>query len=381
MGRRSFAGGAVPTTSTQQFSAAASLLSVVSLQGWPDFSAGPFAVILDKDTPNEEKVLAVSYSGTDITVSIRGYDGTTARDHSVGAKVEHCHTATDANEANEHVNATTGIHGLISGASIVGTTGAQTVTDKALDFGPGNNVATNIPRLASPEIDSALTDISSDLATEVSARIADVNTEESARIAGDDARYTKTQTDALLVAEQPTGAVTAFAGSVAPSGWILCDGRAVSKDTYPALFSVIGTTYGGTGLPNFNVPDLRGRDILGGGTKPLASTGGADTHVVGATNLPPHAHTVSHDHPNPTTSSDTHNHNLSTYTGSTGSTSGRAQEVTTGTQSTVATASDAHTHTVDIPAFVGDSGNGPGTSVPLDTLDPYLVLNYIIRAR
>jgi microcystin-dependent protein len=384
MGRRDYAGGAAPTTLTGPVTSVALVVPCVALTGWPDGVQGPFAVVLGRGTPKEEKILCDQIlNGVELSVTQRGYDGTSAQDHSAGTTAEHVFTAIDADEANAHVNATQA-HGVPVGSAIVGTGMAQTLSQKTLDFSPtgGKNVATNLPRSSSPEIDAALAVNASAIAQETADRIADVNAEEGARIAGDDARYTKAQVDSLLVAEQPTGAVTAFAGSAAPAGWILCDGRSVSKDTYPALFAVIGTTFGGDGLPNFQVPDLRGRDIIGGGAaKPLAGTGGADTHVIGATNLPPHVHTINHDHPNPTTSSDTHSHNLSTYTGSTGSTAGRAQEVSGGTSSTVTTASDSHTHTVDIPALTGDSGNGPGTSVPLETLDPYLVLNYIIRAR
>ena len=54
------------------------------------------------------------------------------------------------------------------------------------------------------------------------------------------------------------GMVVPFAGATAPAGWLLCDGSAVSRETYTALFSVIGTAYGaGDGSTTFNVPDLR----------------------------------------------------------------------------------------------------------------------------
>lgn len=63
------------------------------------------------------------------------------------------------------------------------------------------------------------------------------------------------------------GEIKAYGGSTIPAGWLLCDGQAVSRTTYPELFSVIGTTYGsGDGSTTFNVPDLRGRVITGVGT-------------------------------------------------------------------------------------------------------------------
>lgn len=68
----------------------------------------------------------------------------------------------------------------------------------------------------------------------------------------------------------PSGILVPYAGSSAPSGWLLCDGSAVSRTTYAALFAAISTTYGvGDGSTTFNVPDLRGRipagqDNMGG---------------------------------------------------------------------------------------------------------------------
>lgn len=62
----------------------------------------------------------------------------------------------------------------------------------------------------------------------------------------------------------PTGAVIAFVGVSAPSGWLLCQGQAVSRTTFSILFTLIGTTYGtGDGSTTFNVPDLRGSFVRG----------------------------------------------------------------------------------------------------------------------
>lgn len=62
----------------------------------------------------------------------------------------------------------------------------------------------------------------------------------------------------------PSGAVQAFAMSTAPSGWLKCNGQTVSRTTYAALFTAIGTTYGaGDGSTTFTLPDLRGEFIRG----------------------------------------------------------------------------------------------------------------------
>ncbi len=64
----------------------------------------------------------------------------------------------------------------------------------------------------------------------------------------------------------PTGGMMSFAGSTSPTGWLICDGQAVSRTQYAALFGVIGTTYGnGDGTATFTLPDLRRRVPVGAG--------------------------------------------------------------------------------------------------------------------
>jgi hypothetical protein len=73
----------------------------------------------------------------------------------------------------------------------------------------------------------------------------------------------------------PPGSLISFTGVAAPSGWLLCDGSAVSRTTYGGLFAVLGTTYGaGDGFSTFNLPDLRGRVPVGLGAS-------ADVNVLG----------------------------------------------------------------------------------------------------
>ncbi|HRF69837.1 MAG TPA: tail fiber protein [Candidatus Pelethenecus sp.] len=71
----------------------------------------------------------------------------------------------------------------------------------------------------------------------------------------------------------PIGLVSPYVGSAAPSGWLLCDGSAVSRTTYADLFAVISTTYGtGDGSTTFNLPDLRSRLPVGAGTGAKVAT-------------------------------------------------------------------------------------------------------------
>jgi microcystin-dependent protein len=101
----------------------------------------------------------------------------------------------------------------------------------------------------------------------------------------------------LLSAGVPTGSVNAFAGAAAPAGWLICNGAAVSRTTYVALFSVLASTYGaGDGSTTFNLPDMRGRAPIGAGTgsglsaRTLAAKMGEENHVLSVAELASHSH-------------------------------------------------------------------------------------------
>ena len=65
-------------------------------------------------------------------------------------------------------------------------------------------------------------------------------------------------TNQSVIPQLPAGAMIDFAGTSAPAGWLMCDGKSLPTATYPALFAAIGYSFGGSGA-NFNVPDYRGR--------------------------------------------------------------------------------------------------------------------------
>lgn len=121
---------------------------------------------------------------------------------------------------------------------------------------------------------------------------------------------------ALLELEiTPTGSLMMFAGSSAPSGWLLCNGAEVPRTgIYADLFAVVGTTYGvGNGSTTFNVPDLRNRAPVGSGSSyTLGQEFGltTDSFTIGSGNLPPHTHTLN-DH---THSLNGHTHSLNNHT-------------------------------------------------------------------
>ena len=94
------------------------------------------------------------------------------------------------------------------------------------------------------------------------------------------------------------GEIFLFGGGFAPAGSALCQGQLISISAFPALFAILGTTYGGDGMTNFGLPDLRGRAPIGSGTGPgltskaLGSDGGAETQTLDTTQLPSHSHTL-----------------------------------------------------------------------------------------
>jgi len=164
----------------------------------------------------------------------------------------------------------------------------------------------------------------------------------------------------------PTGTVSAFAGSAAPTGYLLCDGTAVNRTTYATLFGVISTTYGiGDGSTTFNLPDLRGRVVAGLGESLLGVTAdslGDDngliastkTHTLLEAEMPSHQHKT-----DGTDSGDRH----AVRKGS--------DAIIDGT-STTSSADDAYYKTGSV---TGTAGSGQAHN----NVQPTIILNYIIK--
>ena len=200
------------------------------------------------------------------------------------------------------------------------------------------------------------------------------------------------------------GVIEAYASNTAPSGYLLCNGQAVSRTTYANLFKVIGTTYGaGDGSTTFNVPNLNGRVVVGKSSSTfttLGQTGGEINSTLSTANLPAHTHTVT---PKGTVSSTftgssvttssagAHTHTLSAYfqnssiywsaDGSVYGIRGSEDYVSKTTSS-----AGAHTHTVTAKGTVSSSFTGSnvttsstGSGTSFTNLQPYMVANYIIK--
>ncbi len=96
-----------------------------------------------------------------------------------------------------------------------------------------------------------------------------------------------------------TGEIIFYGSTTAPAGFLPCDGTAVSRTTYAALFAIIGTSFGvGDGSTTFNLPDMRGRTIIGAGTgsgltaRTVGQSGGEETHQLTSTEMPAHTHSA-----------------------------------------------------------------------------------------
>jgi microcystin-dependent protein len=89
-----------------------------------------------------------------------------------------------------------------------------------------------------------------------------------------------------------------FAGTFAPRSWLFCNGQTMSIAQNTAMFSLLGTTYGGNGQTTFGIPDFRGRVAVGTGTGPglpsisLGQIAGTPTVTLLSTNMPAHNHTI-----------------------------------------------------------------------------------------
>lgn len=212
---------------------------------------------------------------------------------------------------------------------------------------------------------------------------------------------TKSYVDAQIAGGIATGTLAMFATDTPPSGWLICDGAAVSRAGYNDLFLVIGTDYGsGDGSTTFNLPDFRNVSPIGAGTQvSRAATAGALTDTVPAHDhiVPSHNHTMpSHSHtvdPPATTSSSagSHNHGGSTGGETAGDGSGPSAGIAGSGHYHTLSSDGAHTHSTNIGSFSSGSTD-PGdtnssgslttdteSAVTVDVLHPVLGINFIIK--
>ena len=168
----------------------------------------------------------------------------------------------------------------------------------------------------------------------------------------------------------PTATIVPWSSSSVPTGFLECDGAAVSRSTYSALFAIVGTTYGaGDGASTFNVPDLQDNVAMGkSGTKALASTGGANTVSITATG------NVGGSTANATLSTAqlaSHSHPANTTGNPEGNPGGTATQIRPGGTTGNTGSGSGHQHNMSA-TFSGDAVAG-------SILHPYLTIIYIIK--
>jgi microcystin-dependent protein len=189
----------------------------------------------------------------------------------------------------------------------------------------------------------------------------------------------------------PPGSITAFATGSAPGGWLICDGASLLRAEYPDLFSVIGVTYGSVDGTHFNLPNMKGRMLVGfngadASFDSMGETGGSKTATLTTNELPAHTHTGTTD----SSGSHSHNYNDAYFAENRGGAGERVFGTNAGTdgdnlykwrgsddkaydspQALATSENGAHTHTFTT------ASSGSGNSFSL--MNPYFVINYIIK--
>ncbi len=190
----------------------------------------------------------------------------------------------------------------------------------------------------------------------------------------------------------PPGAIMPYAASSAPGGWLICDGSAVSRTTYSALFALIGSQYGnGDGVNTFNLPNMKGRMIVGYNSTDsnfdsLGEAGGSKTATLTTNELPAHTHTGTtstdglhnhgitdpgHRHSFDTINDDYNNSGTNPPGFSADSAGLKTWFTTTNTTGITINNDGSHNHTFT----TASTGSGNAFAI----MNPYITLNYIIK--
>ncbi len=162
--------------------------------------------------------------------------------------------------------------------------------------------------------------------------------------------------------EGTIGEIRMFAGNFAPRTWAFCQGQLLGIAQNTALFSILGTTYGGNGTTTFGLPDFRGRVAVGTGTGPglsnvqLGQVAGTENNTLTTANLPAHTHTM----------------NASSDAASAGAPA--ANSLGVNARGGITPFAPGATSQVAMASTTGSVGNNS----PVNNMQPYLGMNYII---
>ena len=166
--------------------------------------------------------------------------------------------------------------------------------------------------------------------------------------------------------EGTIGEIRMFAGNFAPKSWALCQGQLLAISQNTALFSILGTTYGGDGRTTFGLPNLQGRVALGIGNGPglsgyvLGEQTGSESVTLLAQNLPPHSHLQNGSGDPPTQNS-----------------AGGASLATNG-RATNPPMPNVYAANANNPIGMGSMTGTTGGGQPVSLIQPVLGINYIV---
>ena len=261
MTRREYKAGRPTTLTGGGLAIGGNSFTIANNTNWPTGADNPFWVTIDGGESNEERVLCSARSGSTVTVAAsgRGKDTTTESNHASGASVWPSWSATDADEANEHINLTTGVHGYTATAAEINILDGATLSTAELNILDG-----------------------------VTASTAELNILDGVVASTTELNYVDGVTSAIqtqINTNTPVGTIVMYGGTTNPTGWLLCNGQATPNPS--ALRDLVGA----------NVPDLMGRAPIGYGTSadtsnvPTARTTigaktGAETHTLTHAQIP-----------------------------------------------------------------------------------------------
>jgi microcystin-dependent protein len=369
---KDYSGSALATTINGAINGSVLSIIVTLATSWPDGSAGPYVATIDRGLPTEEKILVASRSGTTLTLTQRGYDGTAAVAHTTLAPIEHTWDAYSARQANQL-------------ASAMSTQGDMATRGAGLSFTRIPLGSTGLPLVA------------------------------GASVPGYSTLGIVAMAAAVLNRLVPAGSIMMTIGPTADTDYFFVDGSTVvnAQATYPAMWARLPASWkSGTSMI---MPDWRGRVPVSddaGAVYTLGSTAGAMSKTLVSANLPAHSHTIDHGHTASGTASSSsdggHQHTfsnnptpglsqgilLSCSGASTynllGGTPAAGQAIalfaTATVPPTIIDTAGAHGHTITVTSVTvnalsgGNSGNGPGSSSAVDVTPAVAVVNYQIKA-